>query len=578
VTVGQADANVTALASALAREYPTANEGHTATVRPMADILFGGRSTMVRFAGALLTIVAGMVLLIACSNVANLLLARSAARQQEMAVRLALGASRTRLVRQLLTESLCLGLLSGGVGLLIAYFGVRLLANTLPATGTFVTSRLDGTVLLFALLISAATGVIFGIIPALSASRTGSAGVLKEGGARGRSPRRVNVASALLVGQVALSFLLLAAAALFLRSIQRAYEIDPGFRHDRLAVFITNPGQAGYGEPQTELFYQQVRERVARLPGVDSVSWASNMPLFAAPVPGLYVEGRAPRSPAEDVTTIVNTVDRGYFDTAGVAIERGREFTELDRSTSTPVAIVNQKLAQDQWPGEDALGKRVRLPGERQFRQIVGVARTANYSSWGEPPQACVYLPLEQNPLAAMTLYVSTDGDPVRIVSAVRREISAVGPQVMVSGIRTGEQVRDGSLFQARIGVALLSVFGLLALGLASIGLYGILAYGVNQRHREIGLRMALGASQPSVLRLILKEGMSLVLSGVAIGFAAVLLLGRVLSRVLYGVGASDPVSLAAAVFALGGVALVACYLPARWATRVDPLVALRQA
>jgi putative ABC transport system permease protein len=220
----------------------------------------------------------------------------------------------------------------------------------------------------------------------------------------------------------------------------------------------------------------------------------------------------------------------------------------------------------------------VQVPGEQQMREIVGVARTANYSSWGEPPQRCVYVPLEQNLLAAMTLYVRTRAEPEQIVSSVRREITALGPQVLVSGIRTGQQVIDGSLFQARIGVTLLSVFGLLALGLASIGLYGILAHGVSQRQREIGLRMALGASRPSVLRLILKHGLSLVLAGVLIGFAAALLAGRLLSRMLYGVGATDPLSLAAAAFVLGGVALVACYLPARWAARVDPLVALRQA
>jgi putative ABC transport system permease protein len=577
VTVAQAQANIATVASALAREYPTSNEGYAATVRPIGDVLFGGGSSMIRFAGAVLAMVAGIVLLIACSNVANLLLARSAARQHEMAVRVALGASRARLVRQLLTESLCLGLLSGAVGLLIGYFAVQLLAKTLPATGTFATSKLDGTVLLFALFISLATGFIFGTVPALSVSRAGVAGALKEARTPGRTARQVTVANALLVGQVALSFLLLVTAALFLRSIQRAYEIDPGFKAASLAVFITNPGQAGYGEPQVKAFYQDVRERVSRLPGVESVSWASNMPLFARPVSGLLIEGRPQRSSTNNSTTILNTIDRRYFETTGVVIEKGRPFTEVDRPASLPVVIVNEKLAQDYWPGEDALGKRIQVPGEQQMRAIIGVARTANYTSWGEPPQRCVYVPLEQNHLATMTLYVRSKEDPAQIVSAVGREINAAGPHVLVSGVRTGQQVINGSLFQARIGVALLSVFGLVALGLASIGLYGILAYAVNQRQREIGLRMALGASQPTVLRLVLKQGMSLVLIGMAVGFAAALLVGRALSAILFGVGPSDPISLAAAALVLGGVALVACYLPARWATRVDPLVALRQ-
>jgi predicted permease len=579
VSTTQAQANIATVASALAAEYPAANEGQAAAVRPIRDAMFGGGSSTVLFASAVLGVVVGIVLLIACSNVANLLLARSTVRQQEMAVRLALGASRQRLVRQLLTESMCLSLLSGALGLFVAYVGTRLLAGTLPMSGTFVAPKLDVTVLLFALVISLATGVVFGIIPALQASRASVAGALQDSArTAGRSRRRASLANALLVGQVALSFLLLVTAALFLRSIQRAYEIDPGFQTAHLAVFVLNPGQAGYGESQTRAFYKDVRDRVANVPGVEAVSWGSNMPLWARAVSGLLVEGRPQRSRTDNTTTVVNTVDRNYFDTAGIAIERGREFRHVDQQTSIAVAIVNEKLAHDFWPGDDALGKRIQLPGEKQMRQIVGVARTANYSSWAEPPQRCVYVPLEQNHLPAMTLYVRTKGDPELILKPVGHEIDVAGPQVLLSGIRTGRQIIDGGLFQARIGVALLSVFGLLALALASIGLYGLLSYAVSHRRQEIGLRMALGASQPTVLRLILKQGMSLVLTGVSIGVVAALLVGRLLSGMLYGVGATDPVSFAGPALVLVGVALLACYLPARWATRVDPLVALRQA
>ena len=374
-----------------------------------------------------------------------------------------------------------------------------------------------------------------------------------------------------------MSFLLLVTAALFLRSIQRAYEIDPGFNAARLAVFITSPGQAGYGEPQAQAFYDAVRDRVAGLPGVESVSWASNLPLFARPVAGLQIEGRPERSPIDRVATIINTVDDKYFQTAGVSILEGRGITELDRAASQPVAVVNQKFAQDYWPDQTAVGKRIRVPGEEQTRAIVGVARTANYTSWGEPPQVCVFIPLKQNHLPSMTLYVRSHGDPAQIIEPVRREIGAVDSQVLVSAIRTGQQIADGSLFQARMGVILLGVFGLLALGLASIGLYGILAYAVHERRREIGVRMALGASRSTVMQLIVKQGMTLVSIGMAIGLLAALLVGRILSGMLYGVGAADPVSLLAATAVLGGVALLACYLPAHWATRVDPLVALRQ-
>jgi ABC-type antimicrobial peptide transport system permease subunit len=240
------------------------------------------------------------------------------------------------------------------------------------------------------------------------------------------------------------------------------------------------------------------------------------------------------------------------------------------------VAIVNRKMAEDYWPG-GALGKRIRLPGEKGLRQIIGVARTANYTTWGEPPQACIYVPLAQNYFDSMTLYVRTKGDPHEVLAPVERKIKAIGPQILLYGVRTGTEIVDNGLFQAKMAVGLLTTFGLLALGLASIGLYGILAYSVNQRKREIGLRMALGATRTRVLRLVLREGMLLVITGVAIGFFAALAVGRLLSRMLFGVGASDPLSMAAAALTLSAVALAACYLPARWATRVDPLEALRE-
>jgi len=585
VTEAQAQANMAALASELACAYPAANEGHTVTVRPIREALFGsavGTSTQMVFASAAMLAVVGIVLLIACSNVANLLLARAAARRQEMAVRVAMGASRRRLVRQLLTESVLLGLLSGAVGIFVAFVGLQALFGTLPGAANFVTPKLDGTVFLFALLVSLATGFVFGTIPAIRASRASVAEALKEEArTTGRSRRRVTIANALLVGQVAFSFLLLVTAALFLRSIARAYEMDPGFQTAHLTVLMTSPGQGGYGKAQAKAFYKDVRERVEEIPGVESVSWASNLPLWARSVSGLQVEGQQPRSQADKIRSIVNIVDVGYFETAGVAMEAGRGFSNLDQETSARVAIVNEKLAEDFCPGGNsgsrALGKRIQLPGENQMRQIVGVARTGNYSTWGEPPQLCVYVPLEQDYSDAMTLYVRSKGAPQEILLSVQHEVHAAAPRILAMDIRTGSQIMDGGLFQARVGVGMLSVFGLLALGLASIGLYGILAYSVNQRKREIGLRMALGASRASVLGLILKEGMSLVLTGVLIGFVAALLVGRLISGMLYGVGASDPASVVGAAVCLTSIALVACYLPARRASRVDPVVALRE-
>lgn len=581
VTRAQAQANLAGTAAALARQYPGTHEGHTAVVRPIREALYassmGGANSILVASSGLLVVVA-IVLLIACSNVANLLLARSANREQEIAIRLAMGASRRRLIRQLLTESVLLGLLSGTVGFLIGYAGLHVLFGALPSTSNFIAPKLDATVFIFAFCISVVTGLLFGILPALKTSHTSLADTLKQDSrTSGKSRRKVTIGNALLVGQVAFSFVLLVTATLFLRSIQHAYNLDPGFQTAHLAIFMTSPGQAGYSKPQTKAFYKDVRERVARIPGVESVAWASNLPLWARSVNGLEIEGRQPKSQADQITTIVNTVDSDYFQTSGIAIDSGRAFTSLDQENSLPVAIVNEKIAHDYWPGGSAIGKRIRLPGQEQMRQIVGVARTVNYTAWGEPPQPCVYLPLEQSYSDAMTLYVRSSQNPRGLLVPVQRELHEAAPQVYSADARTGREIVDGGLFQVRMGVAMLTTFGLLALGLASVGLYGILAYSVNQRKREIGVRIALGAGRASVLQLVIRQGMALVLTGVVIGLVAALLVGQALGRMLYGLTASDPVSILSATSVLLIVALLACYLPARWASRVDPLAALRE-
>lgn len=583
VNRSQAQANIATIAAALQHQYPEADSGHAAAVRPMIDIMFGSAasgSSPVVFASLVLVVVVGVVLLIACSNVANLLLARSAARRHELAVRLAMGANRPRLVRQLLSESLVLGLLGGVAGLFIGYSGIRAVWTFLPSdvNTNFVTPRMDPLILLFTLAAALATGFAFGILPAWRASRVDPADSLKEEGRNvGRTRRRITFANSLLVGQVAFSFLLLVLASLFLRSIGRAYQIDPGFQTGHLVVLLTSPGQAGYDQARSKAFYKDVRTQVSALPGVASVSWASNLPLWGRTAAGLEIEGRAARSRADTLTTVVNTVDLDYFETAGTAIREGREFTESDRAGSIPVAIVNEKLAHDFWPRQSALGKRIRLPGETRMRQIVGVARTADYTSLNESPQFCVYLPLAQNYSDSMTLYVRTRGDPARLLQGIERVVSVSGPGIVARDIRTGQNiVRDG-LFGARVGVTMLAVFGLLALALASLGLYGLMAYSVEQRTREIGVRMALGAAKTSVIGLILKQGMSLVAAGVLLGFLASLAAGRLLARALYGVTAGDPISVGGAALVLLVVALAACFLPARRASRLDPLAALRE-
>jgi predicted permease len=584
VTRAQADGDIGRIAISLASEYPEADAGHSIAVRPVSDVMFSSSSGTNRpflFGTAALLAVVGIVLVIACSNVANLFLARSASRQQEIAVRLAIGASRPRLLRQLLAENIIFALLSGFAGMGLGYAAFRALwSKVIPpeVSANMIRPHMDALVLAYALAISVLTGFLFGTAPAIQASRASVVDALKEDShAAGRSRRKVTFSKALLVGQVALSFLLLVGAALFLRSIGHAYEIDPGFQTRRLAVFLTNPGQAGYSEAETKNFYKEVRERVTNMPAVQSASWASNLPLWGRLAAGVQIEGRQPHSKSDTLTTILNTVDLNYFETAGVPIEQGRTFTEMDGENSTRVAIVNEKMAGDYWPNRNALGKRIQLPGETFMRQIVGISRTANYTSLGEPSQPCVYVPLAQHFFDAMTLYVRSQGAPEQILLPVQRQMRALGPHVLINDVRTGRTIIDNGLFGPKIGVALLSVFGVLALGLASIGLYGAMAYSVAQRKREIGVRIALGAAPDSVMLLILKEGLTLVVSGMVIGFLAALMLGQLLSTMLFGVSASDPISAAAASAVLLIVALLACYFPGRWASRVDPLVALRE-
>lgn len=581
VTLAQAQAEMKITGAALEKEDPTANEGKVLTVTQLIEAAYGPERQPVVFGGFLLMAIVGFVLLIACSNVANLLLARASARRQEIAVRMALGAGRRRLVRQLLTESVLLGLFSGALGFAFGYGGCRILESLRPVeyAQNLADLRLNTPVFVFAFAVAILTGLIFGIVPALRSSRVSVSEVLKEETRNaGRSRSRVTLANALLAGQVAASLVLLVVASLFLRSIEREYVIDPGFQTKHLALFMLYPGQAGYDRARTEQFYKQSLDRIGRIPGVASVSWASNLPLWEGKETGFAIEGQEARKKSEAISAIVDTVDLNYFYTMGIPLLAGRDFSENDRDISTPVAIINDTMAARYWPNQDPLGKRFQLPQGKAFLQVIGVAKTTNYQTLGEPPQPCVYLPLRQNFADTMNLYLRSERDPSTILSAVQEEIHSLDPGLPVEDIRTGTKIIDQALWWSKIGVGLLGVFGFLALGLASVGLYGIMAYSVNQRRREIGVRMALGASHGNVSLLVLRQGMTVVGSGVVVGMTLSLLLGRVLSRFLYGVSGSDPLSLGAASLALLAVAFVACYLPARSASRVDPLVALREA
>ncbi len=583
LSLAQAQANLAALSSALAREYPDTNLGHSFSAQPITAVLFGSAGAGAQpfvFAGGGLFLAVAVVLLIACSNVSNLLLARASARRREIAIRLALGASRARLISQLLTESVLLGLLSGVAGLGLGYGGLELLWSFRPAevASNFKTPSLSFAVLGFTFAVSLLTGLLFGSLPAFQSSKAGVAESLKEESrSAGRGRSRATLSNLLLVSQVAFSFLLLITASLFLRSISRAANIDPGFDVRHLAVLLTNPGQAGYTKARTLAFYRDVRARAAALPGVVSVSWASNLPLWGRVTSGFQAEGYIPQTKSDSLTAILNIVSTNYFATAGIPVVDGREFLSTDREDSGPVAIVNEKLAHDLWPGQSPLEKQIRLPGEKFWRRVAGVARNANYSALAEPPQFCVYVPLAQNYSSAMTLYVRTAGDPSPLLASLQRAVRAAGPEIMATDVRTGATIVGQALFSARMAVGLLTLFGLLALTLASIGLYGLMSYSVNQRRREIGVRIALGARYANVLSLVLRQGMSLVAAGLILGFAANLVSGRLLRRLLYGVSPADLRSFVAAAAILLLISFCACYLPARRASRLDPLAALRE-
>jgi predicted permease len=580
ITRAQAEARFQLIARTLEQEYPNANTGRSASVLPLTEAtLFPGMRAMMLFGSAVLMTIVGLVLLIACSNVANLLLARATARRQEIAIRLALGAGRRRLVRQLLTESALLAMAGGAAGIAFGYWGRNLLWSFRPAVvaNNFVPLRFDGRVFVFALALAFISCLIFGLIPALRSSRPDVIGVLKEeAGTTAGAARAGRLRRMLVVGQVALSLVALVVAAMFLRNIQQAFTVDLGYDPKPIAVVSANPGQVRYEQTRGEQFYRGVRERISALPGVAGVSWAANQPLWASMYRRVVIEGREPRDASETILTLVNTVDTGYFATLDVPVRAGRDFTRGDSAGTLPVAIVNDTMAAQYWPNQDPIGRRIRFDSDATARQIVGIVKTIKYQTIGEPPQSAIYVPLDQNYSEAMVLYVRSAGNPAAILPAVEREIRQFDRDVPLENAAPVVAVLDQSLWMMKLAAGLLGVFGALALALASIGLYGVMAYAVTQRQREIGLRMALGADRGAVLRLVLTEAGSLVVIGVAVGLGLSALASRGLSSLLFGLSPVDPAAFGGASALLVFVSVAAGYLPARRASRLDPMIALR--
>ena len=580
VSIDEAEANMKTIASALEQEYPEPNGGRSVALLPLAEAtIFPGIRGFLVLGGAVLMVVVGLVLLIACSNVANLLLARAAARRKEVAIRMAIGAGRSHLMGQLLTEATLLALMGGIFGLFVALWGRRLIWSMRPpfAAQVNLDLPLDSRVLGFTLLVSLATGILFGLVPALRASRPDVVEALKEEtrtGGQGKT--RLSLRNLLVVAQVALSVVSLVAGGLFLRSLASASDMDPGFEVEQLAVMTVSPGQQGFDQPQAEQFYDQVIERTRALPGLRSAAWASNLPLFGGFSRSVFPEGQGAEDEGTGVIVQTNSVGPGYFDTFGITVSRGRQFNLADREDSVPVAIINEAMAERFWPGEDALGKRFKFYGDDKFQEVIGIVETVKIVTLGEEPQPCAYLSMKQRYNDTMTFYLRSEGEPGAVLGAARREVQALAAQIPITNVWTISEVIDQSLFAPKLGAALLAVLGLLALALASVGLYGVMAYTVNQRDHEIGLRVALGAQQRDVLQLILRQAMTLVGVGMGIGIALSLAVTSMVSSLLYGVSAADPATFLGVATVLVTVALLATLVPALRASRVDPLVALR--
>jgi predicted permease len=581
VSPEQASANVKTVFARLEQAYPVDNKGRSAGARPLLDARLnpqgqgGGQVVQI---STILTIVVGIVLLVACANIANLLLARANRRRKEIAVRLAMGAGRMRLVRQLLTESVLLSVIGGALGLLLAWWllgALRTADLQLPLpVGDEVS--IDGRVLGFSMLLAILTGLLFGLAPAIQASKPDVVPVLKNeiqpsGGRRGFRLRQV-----LVVSQLALSLVSLIAAGLFLRSLNQASGTDPGFETNSVLVMTFNLGREGYTPERGQLFYEEAASRVAELPGVRHAAVAQNAPLAGGFLRSVFPEGQDTTT-RDRILVQVNSVSVGYFDTIGIPLLRGRDFTSTDAMGAPLVVIVNETMAQRFWPGEEAVGKRFKFFGDPDYTTIIGIARDSKYNGVAEDPIPFIYQPLRQNYTPQAALHVRAGGEAAGLADAVRRQVRRIDPTLSVFDVRTLRDQVFQSLAGLRTNVIALGAFGSLAALLAAIGLYGVASYSVSQRTREIGVRMALGARTGSVIRLVLGQGLVLVLIGVGVGIVAALALSVLVpAALLPNISARDPLTFAGTAALLTAVALVASLIPAHRATRIDPLIALR--
>ena len=580
VSIDQAAVELTAIASRLEQQYPETNKGWGAVVRSLHEAAVGNvRPMLLVLLGAV-----GLVLLVACANLANMHLARATVRAREMAIRTAIGAGRGRIVQQLLTESLVLAVVGGGLGLLVAYWSTSALVAAYPTLlPRSADIRVDGVVLAFTLGLSAVTAVLFGLAPAVSAARTNLIESLKESARGGSGPLRRWLRSALVVSEVALAIVLLVGAGLLLRSFQKLANVEPGFATEqrlRVTTLLPMPKYADSGRLID--FYDRAVARLHALPGVESVALTSSVPIGGSDeIYSINFEGRPPLPPGQGVSALYYLVGPGYFETIGIPILKGRAFTEEDRATAPRVAVVNDVFVRLHYPNENPIGQRIRMGRNSNIvREIVGVVGTVKHYGLTDEDQAQMYEPFAQMPSPAMNFVLKTAIDPTTLTASVRHEIQAVDPEQPVAATTALSQMVADSTSLPRIQSILLGVFAGIALVLAAVGLYGVMAYSVSQRTQEIGIRMALGAHRQSVLVMVLRQALLLTGVGLVVGLAGAIALGQVLASVLepllFQVEPADATTLVTVPVVLIVVSVVAALIPARRATQVDPIQALR--
>ena len=577
VSFEQAEGEMKGIAAQLEKEQQQRNAGWSVTLVPVHEQLVDQiRPALLVLMGAVLT-----VLLIACVNVANLLLARSSARQRELGFRMALGAERWRLVRQLLTENVLLSFAAGILGLVLAVAFHRgllaLVADRIPVP-RLDQVRIDSVVLGFTLLVSLATSLVFGIVPAVTAS-SGLQEALREGGRHSGGPRARRVLSSLVVAEVALSLVLLTGAGLLIRSFARLQQIDPGFRADHLLTArVQLPGTRYREDTRISDFFTRAIEGVSAVPGVRSASAISFLPLAGFGIATRFsVEGQPQPAPGDEPTTEVRPVAPGFFQTMGIPLLVGRDFGPQDRGDATDVCIINETLARRHFPGENPIGTHLRVNvGDSPNYEIVGIVGDVRLVTLEADMRPTVYVPHTQLAIGFMTLVVRTEQDPVSAASAVRATVRSLDPQLPVAAVQTMDQVLSDSIARPRVTATLLTVFALMALTLAAVGVYGVMAYSVGQRTQEIGVRMALGATPGAVFRLVLGQAMRLIAAGIVAGLLVAVALTRSLGTLLYRTEPLDPLTFAATGIILTLVATLACYVPARRGTRIAPVEALR--